>query len=153
MEDLIEKNMGLVLTVVNRFNPKNQYEKEAYIQAGRIGLWKALTKFSINGGSKFSPYAWNPIRWEIIKEIRAMKGKDNFNTLEQYQERLDINSSVPFWELIPSNLTNIEEQIILLRLEGYNLKEISVKLKQQRSYIKKTLDSAINKIRETNQNG
>ena len=28
MEELIEKNMGLVLTIVNRFNPKNQTEKE-----------------------------------------------------------------------------------------------------------------------------
>ena len=75
MEELIEKNMGLVLSIVNKFNPKNSTEKDAYIQAGRIGLWKALTKYSKNGGSKFSPYAWNPIRWEIIKEIRSSKTK------------------------------------------------------------------------------
>ena len=54
MEELIEKNMGLVLSIVNKFNPKNQTEKEDYIQAGRIGLWKALTKFSKNGGSFIS---------------------------------------------------------------------------------------------------
>ena len=48
MEDLIEQNMGLVLTIVNRFNPKSHSDKEAYVQAGRIGLWKALTKFSKN---------------------------------------------------------------------------------------------------------
>ena len=73
MEDLIEQNMGLVLTIVNRFNPKSHHDKEAYIQAGRIGLWKALTKFSENKGSKFSPYAWNPITWEIIKEVKPFK--------------------------------------------------------------------------------
>ena len=38
MEDLIEKNMGLVLTVVDRFKPKNQHDKEAYIQAGADGI-------------------------------------------------------------------------------------------------------------------
>ena len=30
MEDLIEQNMGLVLTVVNRFHPKDQNEKESF---------------------------------------------------------------------------------------------------------------------------
>ena len=43
MEELIEKNMGLVLSIVNKFNPRNQTEKDDYIQAGRIGLWKAIT--------------------------------------------------------------------------------------------------------------
>ena len=42
MEELIEKNMGLVLSIVNKFNPRNQTEKEDYIQAGRIGLWNCL---------------------------------------------------------------------------------------------------------------
>ena len=67
MKDLVEENMGLVISIVNRFNPKNLTEREDYIQAGRIGLWKALEKFCEDRGTKFSPYAWNPIRWEIIK--------------------------------------------------------------------------------------
>ena len=47
MQDLIEENMGLVIAIVNRFNPKNSLERERYIQAGRIGLWKALDKFCV----------------------------------------------------------------------------------------------------------
>ena len=81
MEDLIEKNMGLVLKIVNRFNPRTQTDRDAYIQAGRIGLWKALLKFSKHGGSKFSPYAWNPIKWEIIKEIRSIAPKKDSRTI------------------------------------------------------------------------
>lgn len=155
MEELIEKNMGLVLTIVNRFNPKNQTEKEAYIQAGRIGLWKALTKFSKNGGSKFSPYAWNPIKWEIIKEIRSIKTKYNsINNdqirIEEYQHTHSSSNTTPFWELVPSNLTQNEFQVIQLRLEGYNFKEISKELKCHRSNTKKIFQNAIKKIRETN---
>jgi len=150
MEELIEKNMGLVLTIVNRFNPKNQTEKEDYIQAGRIGLWKALTKFSKNGGSKFSPYAWNPIKWEIIKEIRSIKAKYDYINIEEYQHSYPSNTSIPFWELMPSNLTDNESQVIKLRLEGYNFKEISNKLQCHRSNIKKIFQNAIKKIRETN---
>ena len=54
MEDLIEKNMGLILKIVNRFNPRTQTDRDAYIQAGRIGLWKALLTFSKHGGIQLS---------------------------------------------------------------------------------------------------
>ena len=105
MEELIEKNMGLVLSIVNKFNPKNQTEKEDYIQAGRIGLWKALTKFSKNGGSKFSPYAWNPIRWEIIKEIRSVKNKHASMRIEdesQHPSSQNQNRSLGYLHVLSS---------------------------------------------------
>jgi RNA polymerase sigma factor (sigma-70 family) len=149
MNDLIEKNMGLVLTIVNRFNPKNIHEKESYIQAGRIGLWKALSKFSENGGSKFSPYAWNPIKWEIIKEIRTSKRQHEVDNVNHYSQAF--NNPSPFWELIPSCLSKDELQVIQLRLEGYNFKEISNKLKLHRSHIKKLFQTAITKIKEYNE--
>ena len=105
MDDLIEKNMGLVLTVVDKFKPTNQHDKEAYIQAGRIGLWKALTKFSETGGSKFSPYAWNPIRWEIIKEIRLILGKGTFKDIYEYDtEGVGYNSSIYYKEYFTCSL-------------------------------------------------
>ena len=156
MDDLIEKNMGLVLTVVDKFKPTNQHDKEAYIQAGRIGLWKALTKFSETGGSKFSPYAWNPIRWEIIKEIRLILGKGTFKDIYEYDTEAEemyvssTRSTIDFDDFLPENLTELESQVILLKRKGYNFKEISVKLNRHRSNIKKIFDSAINKIRATN---
>ena len=167
MDNLIENNMGLILTIVNRFNPKNQNEKEEYIQDGRIGLWKALTKFSTTGGSKFSPYAWNPIKWEIIKEIRSIQTKYHIEfagsgkDIEEYQLKYSnndknfsknayINNDSDFWEILPSSLTTLEETTISLKSEGYNFKEISNKLNLDRSRIKKIFDSAVNKIREHN---
>ena len=167
MDNLIEKHMGLILTIVNRFNPKNQTEKEEYIQAGRIGLWKALTKFSVTGGSKFSPYAWNPIKWEIIKEIRSTEGKHHVEfagsgkDLENYQNKYAsndkafsksyyINKDSELWEILPSSLNDLEEATISLKSEGYNFKEISNKLNLYISKIKKIFDSAVNKIREHN---
>ena len=121
MKDLVEENMGLVISIVNRFNPKNLTEREDYIQAGRIGLWKALEKFCEDRGTKFSPYAWNPIRWEIIKEI------------------------------VPSTLTQEEKRIISLRLEGNNFKDISSQLNLSRSSVKKLFNSAVKKIRDNNE--
>lgn len=151
MNDLIEKNMGLVLTIVNRFNPKNIHEKELYIQAGRIGLWKAISKFSENGGSKFSPYAWNPIKWEIIKEIRTSTRQQEVDNVMNHHQIYYTPAPSPFWELIPSCLSDKELEVIELKLEGYNFKEISNKLQRHRSHIKKLFQNAIKKIKDHNE--
>ena len=56
-----------------------------------------------------------------------------------------------FWELVPSTLTEDERAVITLRLEGNNFKEISEKLDQNRSSVKKVFNSAIKKIRDNNE--
>ena len=153
MEDLIEKNMGLVISVVNKFSPKNQTERDEYTQAGRIGLWKALKKFKPEMGTKFSPYAWKPIRWEIIKEIRSQKNKRHLPVndaafAQQEAMLLHYTSQESFWEIVPSTLTESERSIVELRLEGYTLKEIADSLETNRSNVRKSLARAINKIRD-----
>ena len=150
MEELIEKNMGLVLAVVKRFNPRSAAEKDEYIQAGRIGLWKAITKYSPTGGSKFSPYAWNPIKWEIIKEIRAVQTGYESISIEDCPHLCATTSHAPFWELLPETLSHEELEVVSLRREGYNFKEIASKLACHRSRITKIFHDALNKIRETN---
>ena len=156
MEELIEKNMGLVMSIVNSFHPKDQTEREDYLQAGRIGLWKALRKFNPAKGNVLSTYAWNPIRWEIIKEIRSKGGKitpfslSGNDCINSHEPHTLPKTEMLFWEYLPSNLNTIESHIIYLRLQGYNFKEISSKLDHNRSNIKKMYQSAINKIRETN---
>ena len=150
MEELIEQNMGLVLSVVKCFNPKNQTEQDDYVQAGRLGLWKAISKYSATGGSKFSPYAWNPIKWEIIKEIRSTQSKHTCISIDDNPHLCASNTRTPFWELLPLTLTKDEANVINLRLEGYNFKEISNKLTYHRSKIKKLFNNALSKIREAN---
>ena len=152
MDEILEENMGLVISIVNRFNPKNTTEREDYIQAGRIGLWKAIDKFCADRGTKFSPYAWNPIRWEIIKEIRSsMKHKNSSLNFENEEEAGAYMSSESFWELVPSDLTPKEREVVRLRLEGYNFKEVSEELDLNRSAIKRLFNSAVKKIRDNNE--
>ena len=151
MKDLVEENMGLVISIVNRFNPKNLTEIEDYIQGGRIWLWKALEKFCEDRGTKFSPYAWNPIRWEIIKEIRSsMKHKHLPLNLESDDSIGTYITQESFWELVPPTLTAEEKRVIALRLEGNNFKEISSELDVNRSSVKRLFNSAIKKIRDNN---
>lgn len=152
MEDLIEKHMPLVASIVNSFHPKNQAERENYLQAGRIGLWKALQNFNPAKGNVLSTYAWNPIRWEIMQEIRlAKKSKETISLNEDWTGSCVKESSSSFWEFIPPTLTSLEDTVIQLRLEGYNFQEISSKLNCPRSRIRTIFNSATEKIRVTNE--
>ena len=146
MEDLIEKNMGLVASIVNSFQPKDQTEREDYLQAGRIGLWKALQKFNPDKGSKFSPYAWNPIRWEIIKEIKIMKRKKDHVDLSSIHIPAYIEKE-KFWEYLP-DLTDEEKMVLDLRLMEYRFHEICAKMGKSNTYIKKLFYSAVEKNKE-----
>lgn len=148
MQDLIEKNMGLVISVVESFRPRNPEERDTYVQAGRIGLWKALKKYDSNKGAALSTFAWNPIRWEIIKEIKTIS-KNKAQSISQmssfcYEHKSD------FSELYPTSLTEEESFIMDLRRFGYKLREICDIIGRGRSYVKKTLYKATSKIREAN---
>jgi RNA polymerase sigma factor (sigma-70 family) len=151
MENLIEENMGLVISIVNSFSPKNDEEREEYIQAGTIGLWKALKKYDPDRGCKLSPYARNPIRWEIIKVINSSKKFNNQCSLNNMVvDFLEICHEDNFWEFMPDSLTEEEKIILKLRCEGYNFSEICKKLERGRHYTKQLFMNAIDKLRESN---
>lgn len=68
-EVLIEKNLGLVHHIVRRFAGRG-YEMEDLFQIGTIGLMKAIDKFDLNLGLKFSTYAVPMITGEIKRFLR-----------------------------------------------------------------------------------
>lgn len=149
MDHLIEENMGLVNAIVNRFSPKTYDERDQLTQAGRIGLWKALKKFDPDRGCKLSPYAWNPIKWEILKEIRFLKKTESMERLSN--EDLEDMESSELWEVMPDVLSNSEKKVIILRTEGYKLQEICEFMQMGRSKIKRLVYQAVRKVRESNE--
>lgn len=68
-EVLIEKNLGLVHHIVRRFAGRG-YELEDLFQIGTIGLMKAVDKFDLQLGLKFSTYAVPVITGEIKRFLR-----------------------------------------------------------------------------------
>lgn len=68
-EVLIEKNLGLVHHIVRRFAGRG-YETEDLFQIGVIGLIKAIDKFDLSLGLKFSTYAVPMITGEIKRFLR-----------------------------------------------------------------------------------
>lgn len=68
-EVLIEKNLGLVHHIVKRFIGRG-YDLEDLFQIGTIGLMKAIDKFDLTVGVKFSTYAVPMISGEIKRFLR-----------------------------------------------------------------------------------
>lgn len=68
-EQLVEENMGLVYTVVNRFLGRG-CEREDLIQIGSIGLLKAIDHFDTSYDVRFSTYAVPMITGEIRRFLR-----------------------------------------------------------------------------------
>jgi RNA polymerase sigma factor (sigma-70 family) len=146
MNELIEQNMGLVVSVVNSFKPQNITEREDYIQAGRIGLWKALTKYDSTKGAVLSTYAWNPIRWEIIKEIKSIK-KSRYKPLPAAKIPSYLNRE-EFWEMVPPSLSEEEVFLLELRRMGYKLSEMADISGKKNSYVKRVFYKALKKLKE-----
>ncbi len=66
---LIIENMGLVYSVVKRFTGRG-YDEDDLIQIGSIGLIRAVERFDLSFGVKFSTYAVPMIIGEIKRFIR-----------------------------------------------------------------------------------
>ena len=66
---LVEKNMGLVRSIVKRFQNRG-VETEDLLQTGSIGLLKAIDKFDLEYDVKFSTYAIPMISGEIRRFLR-----------------------------------------------------------------------------------
>ena len=67
--ELVEKNMGLVYSIVKRYTGRG-YDFEDLVQIGAIGLIKAVKKFDTEFDVKFSTYAVPVIAGEIKRFIR-----------------------------------------------------------------------------------
>lgn len=68
-EQLVEKNMGLVWSIVKRFAGRGT-DMEDLFQIGAMGLIKAIDKFDISFDVKFSTYAVPMIAGEIKRFLR-----------------------------------------------------------------------------------
>lgn len=69
LRKLVEKNYGLVLSIVKRFLNRG-VEKEDLIQIGSLGLIKAINNFNIEYDVMFSTYAVPMIAGEIKRFLR-----------------------------------------------------------------------------------
>ena len=68
-QELIQGNLRLVLSVIQRFNNRGEYVDDLF-QVGCIGLIKAIDNFDLSQNVKFSTYAVPMIIGEIRRYLR-----------------------------------------------------------------------------------
>jgi len=68
-QELINGNLRLVLSVIQRFNNRGEYVDDLF-QVGCIGLMKAIDNFDLSQNVKFSTYAVPMIIGEIRRYLR-----------------------------------------------------------------------------------
>lgn len=66
--ELIEVNLGLARDQAYRLT-RDESRREEYIQAGRVGLWRAAESFDLDGPVKYGTHAY----WHIRREMQACR--------------------------------------------------------------------------------
>ena len=123
-EQLITENMGLVYSMVKRFENRGK-EKEELIQIGSIGLLKAVDQFDCNYDVKFSTYAVPVICGEIRRFLRddgmvkVSRGiKENARKVKQVRQELQqtLGREAALSEI--SEKTGLSREEIVMALEA-----------------------------------
>jgi RNA polymerase sporulation-specific sigma factor len=75
----VQEHTGLIHAVIKRHGSGVLTYEEA-LQAGRIGLWRALLCYDPTRGLAFSTYAWVAIRRAIWREARQVRRGNRWQT-------------------------------------------------------------------------
>ena len=148
--DIFNENLNLVLYLAYTFRPINisedkwQHLLEEYIQVGSIGLLKAIRVHNSKRG-RISTIAWSIIRHEILRYIQQENKYEiplSCDSITYPEEHL--------WEFLPK-LTNTENQVIQLRIDGYTFKEIGQHFHKSKCWANQLFIKTIQKIKQANE--
>ncbi len=145
---LMHENMGLVVSLAKKFYPKTEEEFEDFKQIGAIGLLKAI-RTQKDEKACLSTWAYQRIRWEIIRHINAIKCPDSASLSDIAEPILPTKEQCS--ELLPSNLSEDELQVFFLRRASYNLREISEIMGISSGSVARLMKQAVQKIKEVNE--
>ena len=120
LDELVQGNLKLVLSIVNKYNKKNESANDLF-QIGTLGLLKGINNFDLSLDVKFSTYAVPMIDGEIRRYLRdssmlriSRQIKDTAYHFMKEKERY-INE----YGIIPSN----DEMAKILNVDPYLLQE------------------------------
>lgn len=119
---IIEENIALVKSIASKFNTNKYLDFDDLVSIGIIGFLNALETYDPTKGC-ITTYAYNPIRWAIIKELSKFKNNEQNSISENYYEIPTL-----LFEYIPEKMTDREIDILQCYSEGRKTSEIANKL-------------------------
>lgn len=147
---IINENIALIKSVVRRFKPKGKLEYDEYIQAGRLGLWKAAQKHIPEKGA-LSTIAVKRITWEILAILK--KKKKDLERKEKSKEKPikeESECSDSYLNMLPDTLTNEEKSVLNLLYEGNKKIDIYRTLGISQTKFNNMLKKVVRKIKRAN---
>ena len=144
---LIREHYGLVVSQALYLLDNSNFED--YIQAGLIGLLKAIRTY-IEGKSKFSTYASICIRNEMSKLKKKLSRSDLTNKMEEFETQFPYNSKEAILDYLPESFPEEYKFIIKLRLQGYTNKEISEHTLNTKNEVSEKISLIIQILRDAN---
>lgn len=121
-DQLVKHNLRLVLKVAHKFIDKD-LDITDIIQEGNIGLLKAIRKFDVSRGYKFSTYAIYWIRQNIGRAI-IDKSRNIRLPSETYKKASKINKIIKDFEEKYDRIPTIEEIAEIMHLSQKRVAEI-----------------------------
>ena len=125
-EELIKENMGLIRHVVKRFLGRG-VEAEDLFQIGAIGLVKAVDRFDLSFGVRFSTYAVPMIAGEIKRFLRD-------------DSMLKVSRSL---KELAGKAARLREQILMERGEEPGVEELAGLLGVEAEGLVQAMDSSV----------
>lgn len=162
-EQVIINNQGMIGTVLKSLN-LNPFDEDLYA-TGLVGVVKAVNTFNPDKGVKFSAYTTPIIRNEILMTLRKKRIIPAFSldepcdlgNGEQVSYADMIVDKVDFEEKVIANmsfnemvglLTERENKIIFLRLEGKTQKQIAKTCEITQSQVSRIIKSTCEKFKK-----
>ena len=125
-ETLIEENLGLIHHVVKRFLGRG-VEAEDLFQIGAVGLVKAVDRFDLSFGVRFSTYAVPMIAGEIKRFLRD----DSMIKVSRSLKELAVKAA------------RLREQLLMERGDEPGVDELARRLKVEPEELVQAMDSSI----------
>ena len=139
--EIVKEYSPLVVSQALKFRPNKLTNFDDYMQAGYIGLLRAIRKYDPDRNTKFSTFSVICIRRQIMKEYSKLRMYPS-----AFEDKEDENIRDPFWEVQPDYLTPTEKEVLGLRLQGYTYEQIGSKMDFTKSWASELLSQTPQRI-------
>jgi len=127
---------------------KNVIPKEDLYGCKLVALWKALVKFDISCGQKFTSYLYNSIKWECQKELYIInKYRRGADYNDDLFECFDQNSTemLDAIKMLPPRIQDAIEQRFFY---GFTMEEIGKKNSYSRETARRYVKKGLEKLKD-----
>lgn len=144
--EYIQKNQGLIVRLAKRYAKLSHlYEYEDLVQVGNMSMWKKLDKYDPSK-SEPSTFLTICISRDMIKYIKKIqKHTDNLPITMKPEDKRGVFDEM-YVEDIISSYSEIEQEIIRLKMDGASNMDICKKICRPMFFVKKELKKIKEKL-------